>query len=192
MNLIKKILFTLVFSYLSADCPFCNEELLNRQKFYEDDLVIALYTHEPVLPSHFLIIPKRHVERLDNLSDAEMIQIFHTIKQVNQAAQKVFGTSAYLIHQKNGHEAGQTVPHVHFHLISKQPGDSSEFKFATNLIVNRIRGPISQEKMQPIITSMHAAMNEVVVNKADSLHECVDDCGADKGHPPFLEVLCES
>ncbi len=57
---------TLFFSWKStsfkcerdAPCVFCDVSILNNQKFYEDDLVIALYTHKPILPGHSLIIPK--------------------------------------------------------------------------------------------------------------------------------------
>ena len=50
---------------LNITCAFCNPQIIDRQKFYEDDLVIALCTHKPIIPSHFLIIPKRHVKQLE-------------------------------------------------------------------------------------------------------------------------------
>jgi diadenosine tetraphosphate (Ap4A) HIT family hydrolase len=65
----------------SAPCAFCNPAILDYQQFYEDDLVIALYTHKPVMPGHCLIIPKRHVERFEMLSDEESLQIFRVIKK---------------------------------------------------------------------------------------------------------------
>ena len=115
---------------LNASCPFCDETILNNQKLYENKLVYALYTHKPLIPSHFLVIPKRHIERLEELTDEEMLSIFHTLDKVQQASSKVFNTVSYFIHQKNGIEAGQTVPHLHFHLIGKELGDDSDIKFA--------------------------------------------------------------
>lgn len=85
---------------LSDCCPFCDPAVLNYQKFYEDDLVFALYTHKPVLPGHCLIIPKRHVERFEMLTDAEITQIGRAIKKVNQVVMEVFETSSYLLLQK--------------------------------------------------------------------------------------------
>ena len=42
-------------------CAFCKERVIEKQKFYEDDLVLALYSHKPIVSGHTLIIPKRHV-----------------------------------------------------------------------------------------------------------------------------------
>ena len=71
-------------------CPFCNEAILTRQKFYEDELVLALVTHKPSVPGHLLIIPKRHIERFEMLTDEELVQIGRIIKKANLAAMKVF------------------------------------------------------------------------------------------------------
>src|SRR4029078_13357621 len=126
------LIFAGTFFYFSFDstnslkndyCPFCDSKVIEYQKFYEDDLVIALYTHRPIFPGHSLIIPKRHVERFEMLNDQEITRISQVIKKVDKAAQKVFGTSAYLLLQKNGREVGQTVPHVHFHYIPRKTGD---------------------------------------------------------------------
>ncbi len=87
-------------------CAFCDPAVVNNQKFYEDDLVLALYSHKPILPGHCLIVSKRHVERFEMLADAEITQIGRVIKKVNQAVMKVFGTSSYLLLQKNGLEVG--------------------------------------------------------------------------------------
>jgi len=139
-------------------CAFCNSNVLIAQKFYEDDLVVALYTHKPVLPGHCLIIPKRHIDRFEKLSDEEFIHIGRVIKKVNMAAMKVFDTSSYLILQKNGIEAGQTVPHVHFHYIPRIAKDSSFLKFFWNMYIASIQKPIKAEKMQEIVDKMKEAM----------------------------------
>ena len=103
----KKLIFFIVFvgfgigasySDLNAEeyCAFCDESVWNRQKFYEDDLVYALYTYKPILPGHYLIIPKRHVDPFEMLTDQEISQIGRVMKKVNEAASKVFDTSAYM------------------------------------------------------------------------------------------------
>ncbi|PIS01011.1 MAG: hypothetical protein COT84_04590 [Chlamydiae bacterium CG10_big_fil_rev_8_21_14_0_10_35_9] len=139
-------------------CAFCNEQILRRQKFYEDELVMALYTHKPIVPSHFLIIPKRHVKRLEMLSEEEVVRVYQVIQKVNRASHKVFQTTSYFIHQKNGKEVGQSVPHVHFHYISKQPKDSSSFIFLVKMIIAYLSPPLSSEKMQQATKKMQAAM----------------------------------
>ncbi len=139
-------------------CVFCDKQILDRQKFYEDDLVIALCTHKPIIQSHFLIIPKRHVKRLEMLSLEEVSHIYQVIGKVNRASVKAFQTSSYLIHQKNGLEVGQSVPHVHFHLIAKRTGDSSSVKFLTKLLIAHLKRPISSEEIYKTVEKMKAAI----------------------------------
>lgn len=140
-------------------CAFCDREVLDAQKFYEDDLVLALYTHKPILPGHCLIIPKRHVQRYELLSDEEVAQMSRVINKVNQAAIQVFKTSPYLIYQKNGLEVGQSVPHVHFHYLPRNTGDFSIFKLILKMCIANVRNPISSTEMQEVVEEMKMAMN---------------------------------
>lgn len=66
---------------LATYCPFCDRAVIERQAFYEDDLVLALYDHKPIFPGHSLIIPKRHVERFEQLTEEEITQIGRAIKK---------------------------------------------------------------------------------------------------------------
>ncbi len=145
-------------SPLQKPCPFCNPTIIANQKFYEDDLVVALYTHKPIFPGHCLVIPKRHVERFDMLTDEEMIHIHQVIRKVHQAASKAFGTTAYLLIQKNGYEVGQTVPHLHFHYIPRQAGNSSIATFFGKMLIANIQAPLSSQAMQEVVQKMKEAM----------------------------------
>lgn len=151
-------LFGVNSSEKTSSCPFCDEHVRERQKFYEDDLVIAMMTHKPILPGHVLVIPKRHVERLELLTDEEVSHIFKTIKKVHQAVSKAFGTSSYLILQKNGTEVGQTVPHVHFHYIPRETGDTSTLKFLYHFYISSFKKPLSVDEMKPTIEHLQSSM----------------------------------
>lgn len=140
-------------------CAFCDPDVLMRQKFYEDDLVYALITHKPVFPGHCLIIPKRHVERFESLTDAEITQIGKVIKKVNLAVEKVYGTSSYLILQKNGREVGQSVPHVHFHYIPRKEGDDSGLKFVLRMFIANAKKPISQKENNETVEKLKKALS---------------------------------
>lgn len=155
-------------SMISGPCAFCNPSVLQRQTFYEDDLVLALYTHKPVFPGHCLIIPKRCVNRFEELTDQEIVQIKHVIDKVDLAATKVFNTCSYLILQKNGVEVGQSVPHVHFHYIPRVAGNSSAVVFMARMLFFSVMGPISDEEMQETVEKMRKEMSE----------DACDDCQA--------------
>ena len=145
-------------AFSNRDCPFCKTSVLESQKFYEDEFVIALYTHKPVMPGHCLIIPKRHVERFEMLSDEEAAQISKVIKKVNQAVEKAYQTSSYLLLQKNGYEVGQTVPHIHFHYIPRKSGDDSIIKFIFKMFVVNIQKPIHSDEVGAAIEKIKMGM----------------------------------
>lgn len=73
-------------------CPFCDPFVWKQQQFYEDDLIRGLNDYRPVSESHKLIIPKRHISRFENLTDAELLAIKRLINQIK--------TPHYLILQK--------------------------------------------------------------------------------------------
>jgi len=102
-----------------AACPFCNPDLVKYQGFYESSHVLGLFNYRPVLEGHVLILPKRHVERLEDLTTEEFIEIKEAITKIHTAAKNVYGKNDYLLIIQNGKDAGQTVPHVHFHLIPR-------------------------------------------------------------------------
>ncbi|MFY7842489.1 MAG: HIT family protein [Rhabdochlamydiaceae bacterium] len=140
--------FYSIFDQNIEHCAFCNPNVLETQKFYEDDLILALYTHKPVLPGHCLVVPKRHVERFESLTNEEISQIGKVIKKVNQAVGKAFDSSSYLILQKNGIEVGQWVPHVHFHYVPRKKGGISTFRFILKMCMANTKGPIAKSEMK--------------------------------------------
>ncbi|MBS0623961.1 MAG: HIT family protein [Verrucomicrobia bacterium] len=146
-------------SLTEVPCAFCNATILANQKFYEDELVLALISHRPIFPGHCLIIPKRHAERFEMLTNEEMTQIGLVIKKVHQAAMQEYQSASYLLLQKNGREAGQTVPHVHFHYIPKQAHDASVLVFFIKMYWSQIKKPLSNFQMQTQCKKMQAAMH---------------------------------
>jgi histidine triad (HIT) family protein len=125
----------------SSDCPFCQESVLKNQMFAENDLAYGILTRKPALPGHVLVIPKRHVERYEELSSEEMLALGEMIKRVHCIVKKRFGKDDYALIEKNGPLAGQSVPHVHFHYL---PG--AQF-LALRFLIAPWLPPLSQEEM---------------------------------------------
>jgi diadenosine tetraphosphate (Ap4A) HIT family hydrolase len=78
---------------------------------------MVLQDRAPIAKGHLLIIPKRHVARAHELFQDEWKELTDTLPRVVTIFQKAFNTDQYLILEKNGPYAGQTVFHVHFHVI---------------------------------------------------------------------------
>lgn len=141
-------------------CAFCNPVVLERQTFYQDDLVSILYTHKPIFEGHCLVIPNRHVERYEDLTKEERDRMSELLVRLDKAVKKVFNTDSHLLLQKNGKEVGQTVPHVHIHYIPRQEGDDSTVRFIFNAIKAQVIGPIKEEEMHQIVIHMQEKMDE--------------------------------
>lgn len=102
------------------DCLFCKiaEGVIGSKKAYEDERVLAFYDIDPQAPVHVLLIPKRHIASVNELTadDADLlIHLFEVAKQL--ATQLGIAQSGYRIVTNVGPDAGQSVPHLHLHLL---------------------------------------------------------------------------
>lgn len=100
-----------------ASCPFCNQDIINKQFVHETENTITLYCLTPATKGNILIIPKRHIERFEQLTEQEMQTIQHEINLFSKIFANVYGISEFVLIQKNGKNAGQSVAHMHFHMI---------------------------------------------------------------------------
>lgn len=101
------------------DCLFCKIAAgeIPSNKVYEDDKVLAFYDIEPKAPVHVLIIPKDHLAGVRDVTADNSAAVAHIFATVPQIAEKL-GVSDYRIVTNNGADAGQTVQHLHFHLLA--------------------------------------------------------------------------
>ncbi|MBT1247229.1 MULTISPECIES: histidine triad nucleotide-binding protein [unclassified Thermosipho (in: thermotogales)] len=101
------------------DCVFCKiiRNEIPSEKVYEDEDFIVIKDIKPVAPLHLLVIYKKHVERLHELSEDDQRRFWKMFYIIKELSDK-FGFEEYRIVQNNGKSAGQEVPHIHFHVIS--------------------------------------------------------------------------
>ena len=105
-------------------CLFCEIAAGNiPSKFaYQDDTVVAFYDIAPQAPVHVLIIPRKHIEDAQALTaedDALLCHMFAVARQL--AAELGVAESGYRLITNVGQDAGQSVPHLHLHLIGGAP-----------------------------------------------------------------------
>ena len=99
-------------------CVFC--EIINGNipstKVYEDDMMLAFKDLNPVAPVHFLCVPKKHIESANGVDELNSVYVKHIFEKIPEIA-KSQGISSYRIINNCGSDAGQTVMHLHFHVI---------------------------------------------------------------------------
>lgn len=86
-------------------------------KVYEDDKVIAFKDINPAAPVHILIMPKKEIRGLQALTEADMPLVLDCIRVAQELAEEYGIADGYRLITNNGPPAGQTVFHMHFHLI---------------------------------------------------------------------------
>ncbi|OIR59153.1 MAG: bis(5'-adenosyl)-triphosphatase [Amphiamblys sp. WSBS2006] len=91
--------------------------------FYETERTFAFPTHKPIVPGHVLVSPRRVVERLGDLSDDEVSDLFVAVKRVAKCVESVYGGTSITVGVQDGKEAGQKVFHVHVHVLPRWSGD---------------------------------------------------------------------
>ncbi len=141
----------------SPSCAFCNEEVLNAQTFYEGKGARAIVDYKPAVDGHVLVIPNRHVERFEQLSPEEIAEMGEIIKKVDAAVKGIYHNTGSLLLQKNGREAGQSVPHVHFHYLPRFEGDS-HLLFTFRFFTAQYFKPLEPQVLQKLVADLHDEM----------------------------------
>ena len=100
-------------------CPFCNEEVINKQVLYHGNYLRVWSNRSPIVKGHLMIIPKRHAQRIEDWNAQELTELNDVILRVKSAFEQAYGTSDFVLVLQNGIKAGQTVHHSHFHVIPK-------------------------------------------------------------------------
>ena len=103
------------------DCIFCKiiKGKVPSNKVYEDEYVYAFYDINPVAKIHILVIPKKHINSLAELSEEDEKYVWSIHKAINKIAKdKGFDKSGYRVIVNCGKDAGQEVMHLHYHILA--------------------------------------------------------------------------
>ncbi len=105
-------------------CPFCS--LPSERMIDASQHGIVIRDGFPVSPGHTLIISKRHVGSLFDLSIEERIDLLALLDRAKATVEMEFGPDGYNVGINDGAAAGQTIPHLHVHLIPRYAGDQPD------------------------------------------------------------------
>lgn len=105
-------------------CPFCNLE--SDRIISESDYTVTIRDGFPVSEGHTLIVPKRHVQSFFELHAIEKAAILQALEEAKEALDRELSPAGYNIGINDGESAGQTIPHVHVHLIPRYKSDTDD------------------------------------------------------------------
>lgn len=109
------------------DCIFCKiiKKEIPSTIVYEDDSVIAFNDVNPATPIHILVVPKKHIATLLDVTEEDKELIAHIYEVINQIArERGFAENGFRVITNCGRDSGQEVMHIHFHVLGgKKLGD---------------------------------------------------------------------
>ena len=140
---------------MKHDCVFCGiiSGKVECSKVAEDEHAVAFMDVRPFNAGHVLVVPRRHVAELGELTETEAAEVFRLVHRVASAL-PVSGVrcEGYHVSQANGAAAGQEVFHVHFHVVPRFPGDP------VRLVVDPARPRYPREELARVAASIAAVL----------------------------------
>ena len=105
---------------MGADCLFCKiaSGEVPAQKVFEDDDIVAIKDINPQAPTHLLLITKKHIAALSQAEDADAALLGKVQLVARDLARQGKIADGFRLVTNSGRGAGQTVPHVHYHLLA--------------------------------------------------------------------------
>nr|XP_043622431.1 bifunctional bis(5'-adenosyl)-triphosphatase/adenylylsulfatase FHIT-like [Erigeron canadensis] len=111
---------------MQMDYTFGPHKIDHKDVFYTTHLTYAFVNLRPVLPGHVLVCPKREVKRFADLTAEETCEMWVSAKRIGHLLEKYHKASSLTFTIQDGPHSGQSVPHVHIHIIPRKVGDFEE------------------------------------------------------------------
>ena len=105
------------------DCIFCKiiAGEIPSKKLYEDELCLAFYDIQPLAPQHFLVVPKAHIASAAELGEDNAALVGHIFAVIAKLTKQLGFSEGLRVGTNCGADAGQTVRHLHFHVLGGKP-----------------------------------------------------------------------
>lgn len=150
------------------NCPFCNSDI-KQIAFSESDHFLAIYDIAPILPGHSLIIPKRHLQSIHDLTIEQYTEFFLFARDVIRKLSLVFNAPAFDWIIQENEEAGQSIPHLHLHIILRTKNDLPDAGDWYTVLKNRKNEEIIDSKKRPRLS--FEQLKTIAQKLKDSFHE---------------------
>ncbi len=107
---------------MTMDCPFCQSKI-QEHAFAESQYCKAIYNLSPIVRGHVLVIPKTHFNSIFDLSETAYQDMIIFVKKVSEVLKSTYQAEGINWSLQDGTCAGQTVSHLHLHIIPRHPHD---------------------------------------------------------------------
>ena len=143
------------------DCAFCDGvSLTSRITIAENESALAFPTNMPITPGHTLIIPKRHVTYYEELTDTEKRDIESLRVSLKAALRSALGAEGFNYAWNEERVGGQSVPHVHLHIVPRKEGDEGVHSYEPRAFLYRpgSRKTSPDEELNAVAEELRSAL----------------------------------
>lgn len=149
--------------HLESDA-FCNRDVIQKQLVLEGEFIYVLYNYAPINTGeqlHFLLVPKRHCQHLENLTKGEYVELLSLSQRLVAFYQGQGQLTAHLFN-KNGKPAGQTVPHFHQHIVFTATETQDRWGQLA-VLKNMLFGssPLSEEELATRVATLRETLAQI-------------------------------
>ncbi len=111
------------------ECIFCKiiKGGIPGHKVYEDEKTFAFLDINPMNIGHTLVVPKNHMSKITLTEEEDLLALAKTLKKVIKGVEESLGVDNLNVFVNQGRDAGQLVPHLHYHVVPRHRGDGVEF-----------------------------------------------------------------
>jgi diadenosine tetraphosphate (Ap4A) HIT family hydrolase len=142
------------------ECVFCTQHDIAERVITENAHAHAFPTNIPITPGHTLIVPKRHVQTISELTELERNDVFDLAETIKGALRKGFGAQGFNHAWNESEIAGQSVPHFHLHIVPRTPGDTGVLQYEPRDFLYRpgSRAATPQQELIDVAMLIRAAL----------------------------------
>lgn len=127
-------------------CSFCISPDIQERTIVQNEHARAFPTNIPIVPGHILICPIRCIARLEELTEPELLALLNLRFTLKQALIRSFGAAGFNYAWNEGEVAGQSIPHLHLHMLPRKENDTGITEYEPRKFLYR---PGSREKSPP-------------------------------------------
>ncbi len=111
------------------ECIFCKiiKGEIPSHNVYEDEKTFAFLDINPMNIGHTLVVPKNHISKITLTEEEDLLALTKTLKKVIKGVEESLGVDNLNVFVNQGRDAGQLVPHLHYHVVPRHRGDGVEF-----------------------------------------------------------------
>lgn len=124
-------------------------------------LAFAFPAKMPIIPGHILVCPKRCVEKIEELNAEEIEALFSLVVDIKKALAETFGATGFNVAWNEGEVAGQTVPHLHIHIVPRSVNDKGIVEYEPRKFLYRpgLRAASPEEELLAVAQALSKRFN---------------------------------